>query len=363
MKPLPYQLPTAKQVIVSTKTTSLERQLDSDHVISVLRASYSGKFIFTGSKIWLPFYGKKLLVIVKSIVLDNESSEDTHAETSLSETLDTTCTSEKSLSDYDMYSSTPKRQAQPLTGSTLLCRESSLEGSNLDISESARSSHIVSSSFDSSLQELENNLSHLSLGSEEEPRGLKILCRISDVTEFVLDLEDMKEGSSDRDIHIYPEIHLCGLDSLKKKIAHFLSLALDLHGISRLKKQKGMLLYGPSGSGKTQLIRLLARELNISLCEMQSADIYSKFLGETESRIKEFFDEAKSKQPALLLLDKIDWLSSSNLNSSGATDLGRRAVDTLALNLDSLQDSAGVAVIATACSLDMIDASLRRPGR
>jgi len=58
---------------------------------------------------------------------------------------------------------------------------------------------------------------------------------------------------------------------------------------------KGILLYGPSGTGKSLLVKAVSNHFKVHLVQIQGAELYSKYYGETESRLKAKFDEAINK--------------------------------------------------------------------
>lgn len=66
---------------------------------------------------------------------------------------------------------------------------------------------------------------------------------------------------------------------------------LEKYGISHV---KGMLLYGPPGTGKTLIARTLAKCLNAEECKVVNGpELFDKFVGETERKIRELFAKAE----------------------------------------------------------------------
>ena len=70
-------------------------------------------------------------------------------------------------------------------------------------------------------------------------------------------------------------------------------------------KQYGMLLYGVSGSGKSHYAQWLAQELKMPFIKKRCSDLIDKFVGESEKRIRDAFEEARKKK-AVLLFDEAD---------------------------------------------------------
>ena len=123
---------------------------------------------------------------------------------------------------------------------------------------------------------------------------------------------------------------------------------------------KGVLLYGPPGTGKTLLARCLAREAGARFVHLRAADITSKWYGEAERRMQGAFDQARKQAPAVIFFDEIDAIARSRDDSHEAT---HRVVSTLLENMDGLEESKGVIVIAATNRPETVDPALTRPGR
>jgi transitional endoplasmic reticulum ATPase len=123
---------------------------------------------------------------------------------------------------------------------------------------------------------------------------------------------------------------------------------------------KGVLLYGPPGTGKTLLARCLAREAGARFVHLRAADITSKWYGEAERRMQAAFDRARKEAPAVIFFDEIDAIARVREDSHEAT---HRVVSTLLENMDGLEGSRGVVVIAATNRPEAVDSALTRPGR
>ena len=69
---------------------------------------------------------------------------------------------------------------------------------------------------------------------------------------------------------------------------------------------KGVLLYGPPGTGKTLLARAVAAESRVHFIALNGPEIMRKFYGESEAKLREVFEEAARRAPAILFIDEID---------------------------------------------------------
>lgn len=64
-------------------------------------------------------------------------------------------------------------------------------------------------------------------------------------------------------------------------------------------------LSGPPGTGKSAFARYLAKELGLELLQKRASDLLGAFVGESEKRIAEAFEEA-TEADALLIFDEAD---------------------------------------------------------
>jgi ATP-dependent 26S proteasome regulatory subunit len=82
-----------------------------------------------------------------------------------------------------------------------------------------------------------------------------------------------------------------------------------------IEQSKGVLLYGPPGTGKTLLAKAVANETSLNFILLDPADIFRKFLGESERNLKDIFEKAEKEGPSIIFIDQID------LIFTGQTDL------------------------------------------
>lgn len=123
---------------------------------------------------------------------------------------------------------------------------------------------------------------------------------------------------------------------------------------------RGILLYGPPGTGKTLLARCLARESGAALIHVRATDVTSKWYGEGERKLQEAFDWARREAPAVLFFDEIDALGRNRDDAHEAT---HRLVSTFLENMDGLEATEGVVVLAATNRPEAVDDALTRPGR
>jgi len=119
------------------------------------------------------------------------------------------------------------------------------------------------------------------------------------------------------------------------------------------------LLYGPPGTGKTYLAEALATETNSTFFSLSSADLASKWTGESERLVQTLFKMAREspESNAIIFIDEIDALCTAR---NDASDDGSRKV-LLQICVEMETKGCNVLVIAaTNKPFDIDTASMRR---
>jgi transitional endoplasmic reticulum ATPase len=124
---------------------------------------------------------------------------------------------------------------------------------------------------------------------------------------------------------------------------------------------KGVLLYGPPGCGKTLLAKVVANETEAYFIAINGPEIMSKFYGESEQKLREFFDEAKQHAPAIIFIDELDAIAPKREEVTGEVE--KRVVAQLLALMDGLETRGDVIVIGATNRPNALDPALRRPGR
>eukprot|EP01105_Mastigella_eilhardi_P026032 TRINITY_DN7310_c0_g1_i1.p1 TRINITY_DN7310_c0_g1~~TRINITY_DN7310_c0_g1_i1.p1 ORF type:complete len:785 (-),score=160.37 TRINITY_DN7310_c0_g1_i1:79-2130(-) len=128
-----------------------------------------------------------------------------------------------------------------------------------------------------------------------------------------------------------------------------------------IKPSKGVVLYGPPGTGKSLLARVVAAHCNAALFEVSGSEAISKYVGESEAKLRSVFDAAAAAAPSVVLIDDIDALCPKRDTST--SEVEKRIVSTLLTLMDGVAAVPRVTVIATTNRLDSVDGALRRAGR
>lgn len=132
------------------------------------------------------------------------------------------------------------------------------------------------------------------------------------------------------------------------------------HGLLRLIQMSGALLYGPPGTGKTHLSRAIAKDLGVNMLAITSADIVSKWVGDTDRYIKAAFSLSVKLAPCVLFIDEVDSLFFSR--SSHDRRYERSAINLFLQEMDGLatSENAPFVLVATNRPMDLDEAFLRR---
>ena len=124
---------------------------------------------------------------------------------------------------------------------------------------------------------------------------------------------------------------------------------------------KGVLLHGPPGTGKTRLARAVANESDAQFFIINGPEIMGSAYGESESRLRQVFEEATKAAPSIVFIDEIDSIAPKRGNVSGEAE--KRLVAQLLTLMDGLEARANLVVIAATNRPEALDEALRRPGR
>jgi cell division protease FtsH len=126
----------------------------------------------------------------------------------------------------------------------------------------------------------------------------------------------------------------------------------------------GVLLEGPPGTGKTLLAKAVAGEAGVPFFSISGSDFVEMFVGVGASRVRDLFDEAKKKAPAIIFIDEIDAVGRQRgAGMGGGHDEREQTLNQLLVEMDGFTGSEGVIVMAATNRSDVLDPALLRPGR
>jgi len=127
---------------------------------------------------------------------------------------------------------------------------------------------------------------------------------------------------------------------------------------------KGVLLYGPPGTGKTLLAKAVASSTNSTFIEVVGSELVQKFIGEGAKLVKEIFQLAKRKAPAIIFIDEIDALAARRIEigTSGEREVQRTFMQFLA-EIDGFKNLGNIKIIGCTNRKDILDPAILRSGR
>jgi proteasome regulatory subunit len=127
---------------------------------------------------------------------------------------------------------------------------------------------------------------------------------------------------------------------------------------------KGILLYGPPGTGKTLLAKAVANETHATFIKIVASEFVNKYLGEGSRIVRDVFELAKEKSPAIIFIDEIDAIGTKRVGSSeGADREVQRTLMQLLAELDGFESRGDVGIVGATNRPDILDEALLRPGR
>lgn len=162
---------------------------------------------------------------------------------------------------------------------------------------------------------------------------------------------------------------LGGMDDVVAQLMELIGLPIlhpEIFLSTGVEPPRGVLLHGPPGCGKTSIANALAGELQVPFISISAPSVVSGMSGESEKKLRELFEEAKSLAPCLMFFDEIDAITPKR-DGGAQREMERRIVAQLLTSMDELSmdktDGKPVIVIGATNRPDSLDSALRRAGR
>ncbi|MGA1821066.1 MAG: proteasome-activating nucleotidase [Thermoplasmatota archaeon] len=158
-----------------------------------------------------------------------------------------------------------------------------------------------------------------------------------------------------------------GIDSVITEVKEMVELPLkkpDLFKRIGIKPPNGVLLVGAPGTGKTLIAKAVANSANCTFIRIVGSEMVQKFIGEGGRLVRELFQLAREKKPAIIFIDEIDAIGARRLgmDTTGDREVQRTLMQLLA-EMDGFHPLDNIGIIAATNRKDIIDDALLRPGR
>ncbi|MFN2548464.1 MAG: ATP-dependent zinc metalloprotease FtsH [Myxococcales bacterium] len=127
---------------------------------------------------------------------------------------------------------------------------------------------------------------------------------------------------------------------------------------------KGVLLVGPPGTGKTLLARAVAGEASVPFFSLSGSEFVEMFVGVGAARVRDLFQQAAAKAPAIIFIDELDAIGKSrNAGMFGGHDEREQTLNQMLAEMDGFDSRTALIVLAATNRPEILDPALMRPGR
>ncbi|XP_072013912.1 LOW QUALITY PROTEIN: vacuolar protein sorting-associated protein 4-like [Amphiura filiformis] len=155
---------------------------------------------------------------------------------------------------------------------------------------------------------------------------------------------------------------VAGLEGAKEALKEAVIMPIKFPQLftGKRKPWRGILLYGPPGTGKSYLAKAVATEANNScFLSVSSADLVSKWLGESEKLVKNLFEIARENRPSIIFIDEVDSLCGSR--SENESESARRIKTEFLVQMQGLNSDNDQILVLGATNIPwVLDSAIRR---
>src|SRR3954470_18557554 len=159
---------------------------------------------------------------------------------------------------------------------------------------------------------------------------------------------------------------VAGVDEAKAELQEIVAFLKDPVRYGRLggRIPKGVLLVGPPGTGKTLLARAVAGEAGVPFFSINGSEFVEMFVGVGGARVRDLFEQARKKAPAIVFIDELDALGRARgAYAGGGHDEKEQTLNQLLVEMDGFDPSTGLVLLAATNRPEILDPALLRAGR
>ncbi len=160
---------------------------------------------------------------------------------------------------------------------------------------------------------------------------------------------------------------VAGVDEAKAELQEVVEFLKNPKDYGRLgaRMPKGVLLVGPPGTGKTLLAKAVAGEAGVPFFSISGSEFVEMFVGVGAARVRDLFEQARQKAPAIIFIDELDALGRARGIASpvGGHDEREQTLQQLLVELDGFDSSSGLVLLSATNRPEILDPALLRAGR
>jgi cell division protease FtsH len=160
---------------------------------------------------------------------------------------------------------------------------------------------------------------------------------------------------------------VAGVDEAKDELREVVDFLKNPTDYGRLggRMPKGVLLVGPPGTGKTLLAKAVAGEAKVPFFSISGSEFVEMFVGVGAARVRDLFQQAHQKAPAIIFIDELDALGRARGIGpfAGGHDEKEQTLNQLLVELDGFDSRSGLIILAATNRPEILDPALLRAGR
>jgi len=160
---------------------------------------------------------------------------------------------------------------------------------------------------------------------------------------------------------------VAGVDEAKDELREVVEFLKNPEQYGRLggRMPKGVLLVGPPGTGKTLLAKAVAGQAKVPFFSISGSEFVEMFVGVGAARVRDLFEQARTKAPAIIFIDELDALGRARAMAglAGGHDEKEQTLNQLLVEMDGFDSRTGLVILAATNRPEILDPALLRAGR